>query len=404
MSDGRAADGGSDDVRQTSDGPRERLPGFLTPPFLRTVGLVALIALVGELVVLPRLVCLDDALWRAILHWRGCAADRIVDRVVGLTTGLAIGLLVAAVLLRARRDGLRTVWPPVAVCLLGLHVGKVLKNVFARERPSMLHGAIIGHSFPSGHVMNTALAALAIVVLAATFRHPRRWWSAAGALITIIVLGRLLLAHHWLLDALGALLAAVALNGLALPAVRRRPLLVPVSLALALTLVLAIATHWGLRIPLASPLSTHEHDGVELRVADALGSAGLRGGWEGPVEHFRRGTFLWLEGAGSVVLTLPARDRVRPIGSARDVPAGWQASLAIAGRPDLRERRCLTMRVRVNGHALPSFVPFVGWREYRLLVPLHTLRPGRNEIGVEVADASGAPWRFAIAYLRVDLD
>ncbi len=388
-----------------SEGSRERLPAFLTPPFLRTIGLVALVALACEVVLLPHLVGLDATLWRTILYWRGCGVDRAVDRIVELITRAAIGLVLAAALLRARVDGARRAWPPLAICLVGLHAGKLLKNVFARERPSMLSGSIVGHSFPSGHVMNTTLAAIAIIVLAAAFRHPRRWWTAALVLVTTIFLGRLLLAHHWMLDAIGGLLAAIALNGLALPFVRRRPLVAPALLTVTISAMLAIVTGVpALKIRLPSPLSVPERDGVELRIADAVDGDALTGRWNKSVEHFRRGRFLWLEGSGSVALTLPAIGGRRESGDSPSVPAGWQASLAFAGRPDLRERRCLSARVSINGRELPPFVPFVGWREYRLLVPPGVLRAGRNEVHFEIDDAAGEPWRFAIVYLRLDLD
>jgi len=384
------------------DSTHERLPEFLTPPFLRTIGLLALVALGCELLLMPRLVGLDGALWRAILYWRGCRIDRLIDHVVEVTTFAAAGLLVAAVVMRVRQDGVRVVWPPLALCLLGLQAGKLLKNVFQRERPSMLPGAIPGHSFPSGHVMNTTLAALAVVMLAATFRHPRRWGGLALLMMATIFVGRLLLAHHWFLDAVGGVLAAVALNGLTLPAVRRRPLLVPATLALTIALVLAVVTHArGRSISLPSPLSASA-DGVEVHPPSLLGSEELHGAWETTAGQFRRGAYLWLHGAGAVTLTLQAPptggDGVHP------VPEGSEATLAIGGRPDLVERRCLTFRVSVNDRALRPFVPFVGWREYRLLLPPGTLRPGRNDVRLEVTDVGGEPWRFAVAYIRLDRD
>lgn len=390
---------------RASETSRQRLPSVLTPAFLRTIGGVALVAFACEVVLLPRLVPLEDALWRAILYWRVCGVDRAVDRVVELTTCAAIVVLLTAALLRARVDGVRHAWPPLAVCLVGLYAGKLLKNVFARERPSMLSGPIVGHSFPSGHVMNTALAAVAIIILAAALRHPRRWWTAALVLVAVIVLGRLLLAHHWMLDALGGLLAAVALNGLALPVVRRRPVIAPAALALAISAVLAVVTHApALKIRLPSALSVPGHGAVEVRVGDASEAGVLVGGWNRSAEHFRRGRFLWLDGPGAVTFSLPALDRGRTSAFPPHLPAGAQAVLVFAGRPDLRERRCLSARVRVNDVELPRFVPFVGWREYRLPVPPGVLRAGPNEVRFEITDAAGAPWRFAIVYVRVDLD
>lgn len=397
----------SDEIEaRVNDGGRERLPVFLTPSFLGAVGFAALVALACEVLLLPRLVGLDATLWRAILYWRWCGVDRAVDRVVELTTRAAIALLMAAALTHARVEGARRTWPSLAVCLLGLQAGKLLKNVFARERPSMLSGTIIGHSFPSGHVMNTTLAALAIVVFAAAFRHPRRWRSAAVGMVAIIFLGRLALAHHWLLDAIGGLLAAVALNGLVLPLVRRRPVLAPALLAAASAVVLLMVTKVpALKIRLPSPLSVHGPGDVDLRVAEALDGDALRGGWNRSPEHFRRGRFLWLDSEGGVTLVLPPRDDGG--GTAddrRSVSAGRRASLAFAGRPDLRERRCLSARVTVNGRELPRFVPFVGWREYRLSLPPDVLRAGRNEIRLAITDAAGNPWRFAVVYVRLELD
>ncbi len=384
-----------------SENGRERLPAFLTPPFLRTIGVVALVALAGEVLLMPRLVDLDAALWRAILYWRQCGVDRAVDHAVDLTTRVAIGALLAAALVRARIDGVRRVWPSLAVCLVGLYAGKLLKNVFMRERPSMLPGPIVGHSFPSAHVMNTALAAIAIVVLAAAFRHPRRWWAASCVMVAIIFLGRLLLAHHWMLDAIGGLLAAVALNGLALPVVRRRPLVAPAALALAITAALVLVTRVpALKMRLPSPLSVHEQDDVEVQIADALASGALEGDWHRAVEHFRRGRFLWLDGPGAVTFTVPER-LTRVAGDSAALPA---ASLVFAGRPDFPERPCLSARVLINGRELRRFVPYVGWREYRLPLPPRLLHTGRNDVRFEITDAVGAPWRFAMTYVRVAFD
>ena len=67
--------------------------------------------------------------------------------------------------------------------------------------------------------------------------HPAR---LAAALVATNFAGRLLLARHWLLDAVGGLLAALALTGLALPTFRRRPLFAPAALALTLAAVPAV--------------------------------------------------------------------------------------------------------------------------------------------------------------------
>lgn len=359
-------------------------------------------ALAAEIVLLPRLVELDGALWRAVLFARGCDADRAVDWIVTAATRVVMVLLAAATVLSVRGVGVRETWPPLAVCAVGLLTGEFLKNVFMRERPSMIPDVALGHSFPSGHVMNTTLAALAILVLVAGFRHPRRWWAAA-ALVAIVAAGRLLLGHHWLLDALGSGLAAVALMGLCLPSFRRRPLLAPAVLALALATVLTVDLHWrALEIRLPSPLSALTPRVVEIDVGAALGTAALRGDWTPLAERALGRLGAWLRGAGTVVIEMPAAAGGGGPPSGEDaVPGGRPAELVFAGRPDITDQRCVSLRVAVNGQALAPFVPFVGWREYRLPLPPGTVRPGANEVRIEAVADREAPWRFALVYLRV---
>jgi hypothetical protein len=162
--------------------------------------------------------------------------------------------------------------------------------------------------------------------------------------------------------------------------------------------------HRALAIRLPSPLSLAERDGIEVMVADARGTPTLQGEWEPTPETFRRGHALWMRGTGIVELDVPTLDRARKADDPQRVPAGWQASLAFAGIPDMRQLHDLSMAVSVNGRAVASFVPFYGWREYRLLLPPGTLHAGRNEFRLDIVDAGGAPWRFALVYVRLDLD
>ncbi len=379
-------------------------PRSATPRVLRWIGGGALALLVLELLLLPRLVGIDAAVWRAVLLCRACGTDRLVDRTVEVVTRITILLLIAATVSSVRRVGARATWPPLAVCAVGLLAGKVLKNAFARERPSILPGVAIGHSFPSGHVMNTALAALAVAVLAASSRRPRGWWVAAATLLALIASGRVLQGHHWFLDALGGALAATALMGLCLAPFRRRPFLAPTLLALALAAVLTIDLHVrALAVQLPSPLMPRERTMVELRPAELLGSAALAGTWIAPAASGRERPFTWLEGRGVVRFEVPA-DRTPQPRDPRPLPRGAEAMIGIGGRPDITSRRCLSMRVSVDDRVLASFVPYVGWREYRFAVPRGTLRNGANALTIEVRDDRGGAWRFGVAYVRIDLD
>jgi hypothetical protein len=271
-----------------------------------------------------------------------------------------------------------------------------MKNVFMRERPSSLPDYGLGHSFPSGHVMNSTLAALTIIALTAALRHRRRWWMAAAVLASSVTAGRLLLARHWLLDAVGSGLAAFAVIGLCLPAFRRRPFVAPAGVAVVLAAVLAADLRWrALEIRLPSPLSARAVGLAQIDVGKALGTPALGGEWEILLDARRSGA--WLRGPGVVRLVMPETgDR-----HAEREPAsrGDRNELVIAGRPG-DDAPCAAVRIALNGRALRAFVPFSGWREYRLPLPANTLRPGANEVRIEFTEARN-PAHFAILYLRV---
>ncbi len=367
--------------------------------FLRIVGVAALVALAAEIALMPWLVELDAALWRAVLFARACGTDHAVDRLLVAATRMATLFLAAVAVLGVRQHGVRATWPPLAVCAIGLLTGRVMKNVFMRARPSSLLDAALGHSFPSAHVMNTTLAALAVLVLAAGFRHRIRWWAMATALLAIVAAGRLLLGRHWLLDVVGGGLAALALMGLCLPLFRRRPLFAPAALALALAAVLVTDLYWHpLHIRLPTPLDRATGSAVEVVAGTDLGASTRGGDWEATSERASGRAATWLRGAGTVVIELPATGAA--LGSSLD--AG--AELMLAGRPDIDGRRCAVVQVAVNGRALRPFVPFEGWREYRLPLPPGVLRSGVNEMRIEVVDERNSAWRFALVYLRVAAD
>jgi hypothetical protein len=56
--------------------------------------------------------------------------------------------------------------------------------------------------------------------------------------------------------------------------------------------------------------------------------------------------------------------------------------------------------VDLNGRSLARFVPFSGWREYRLPIPAGLLRVGRNEVAISAATRAG-PTRVAVTYVRI---
>ena len=361
---------------------------------LTVAGLAALAVLLLGLVSMHRLLPLDILVWTTVLFHRTCSTDALVALIVDAATIALMVELGAAVVIALRTRGLRAAWTPLATIAVGMLASKALKNLFVRERPSMLPGVALGHSFPSGHVMNSTLAALAIVTLTAELRHARRWRAAAFALVAIIACGRVLVARHWLTDAVGGLVAAIAVTGLATRPFARRPVVAPVVTALVLAIALgAVVNRRSLGVTLPSPLSARGGRTVEVDVAFPDDSKAWR---RALVITEDEGRTAWVHGSATIEMEVPAAFALHDSGN-----GGAQLTLALAGRPDISKRCCVTVALELNGHALPPFVAFVGWREYRFTVPSSAVRAGENALRVTVTADDGAPWRFAATYIRL---
>lgn len=319
----------------------------------------------------------DDAVWRVVLHARGCATDGRVDRVVDLATRLLTVLFVVAAAVHAYRRGARAAWPWVAGSVLGLLTSKTLKHVFTRERPSALPDVALGFSFPSAHVMNSLVASIAVVALTRVMRA--RGWSRAAAvgLTTTVVVGRVLLGRHWATDVLGGALAAVALVGLVVPAIRRRPLVAPLAYTMALALGFVVDRRLaadGVHLP--TPLV-----GARVALLDVVIPARDRDRSVGPVA--------WLDGAAAIDVDVPA-----------DVDVTRPLQLAVGGRSQRALASCLSLAFGVNGTEVGRFVAFRGWREYRVIVPPGVLRVGANVLTLSAETGDGpVPW--ALVYVRL---
>lgn len=361
-------------------------------PRRAAAAVVAFGGIVALVVSLVRWIAWDDAVWRAVLSWRGCDTDAVVEHAVRYATAALAALLVTALALHVRFHGVRPAWAWLVTWLLGLLASKTLKHVFTRDRPSALPDFTTGYSFPSAHVMNGIVAALAVMALAAAFRR-RAWWRASAAFAaTIMIVGRVLLGRHWASDVLGGIASAVVLVALVPPAVARRPLAASLLLAGLGGAVLAVDHRLGSggwRLP--SPLVGREAALVDVDVGPEM-SAPRRGGWSDPGLERPFGSYVWLEGEASLSFDVDA-DRARAPG----------ARLAVAGRPRKDRGSCAYVDVTLNGRRLGHFVPFVGWREYRFAIPDGILRAGANELAI-AARGSRGPARFAVTYVRVAAD
>jgi hypothetical protein len=365
----------------------------------RTLGLGALAALALGLAGLAALVPVEAAVWDAILTARGCGTDGLVAA-AGTATAVALALLLAAAAgLRLRRDGAAAVWPALATLALGALAHPVLTRLLLRPGPSDFPAAVAARGFPDGRAMYAGLAALALVVLAAGLPGRRLWRTAALLAAAAAVAASLLAGDRWLADVAAGLLTAAAVVALGVPAVRRRPAAAPLAAAAGLAAALAAGTLLDAAWRLPSPLSRVGPETLDLDAGNPAVSGMLFGNWAGLGREDPVGPVLWLNGAGGLsVLDVPSPGDLGP-----DAPARYAGpqSLAFAGRPGDSEDGCLLVRVAVNGTIVAGFVPYPGWREYRVPLPAGTLRPGTNEIQLSARAPDGRPRRFALAYLRL---
>jgi membrane-associated phospholipid phosphatase len=367
-------------------------------PLLRGFGVVGTTALVGLVVLvlsLSRLVALDDRVWGTVLVMRGCATDVAVDRTVDFATRVLTALFVVAALLHVRTHGARSTWPWVGASMLGLFASKTLKHILTRERPSSLPDIALGYSFPSAHVMNSVAAMLAVIALSHGFRRRNLWSIVAGLLTVTVTVGRVLLGRHWACDVIGGGLAALVLVGLVVPALVRRPVAGPTLLTLVLA-VAFMADHWvgnaGLTLP--APLIGSRLALVDVDVGEPLRPA-LVGAWKEAADDRAVGSLVWLEGSGTIPMDVP-----EAVVRVADDQARRSLRLAFGGRTETDLSSCLSLGVDLNGQPLARFVPFSGWREYRLAIPPGLLHAGRNELALS-AETRGGPARFAVTYVRV---
>jgi hypothetical protein len=121
----------------------------------------------------------------------------------------------------------------------------------------------------------------------------------------------------------------------------------------------------------------------------------LGGSWRDAGDERPAGSFIWLEGSGTIPIEVP-----EGILGVRGAGSGRVLRLAFGGRTEKIRSSCVTLGVDLNGQPLARFVPFNGWREYRFPIPPNLLRSGRNDLAIS-AETSEGPTRFAVTYVRV---
>jgi membrane-associated phospholipid phosphatase len=232
--------------------------------------LVALALALAAVAALPLLRSVDHA----VLTWleeHGSHGTRVVAHRLDLGARGALLAIAAAVVWHTGGRGLARA---LAVLAGGAFVGELLKTAIERPRPSAAAGIVAGNSLPSGHIMNTTIAALLLLLLALRTEWPRRgkWIVAAvaAAAVAMQTVGRVLHGSHWPSDVAPSVLLGVAwvLGTGRLGELRRPTRVAVVAAALA-----AYAFFWALpaaRFHLAAQprleLRSHAGAGVETRL------------------------------------------------------------------------------------------------------------------------------------------
>jgi len=138
-------------------------------------------------------------------------------RAIGLIThpdGLRVIAAVSAVLLWRQRQSRTAAWLLVTMTIGGV-LGTALKQVFARSRPEWPESitVISGYSFPSGHALNSMLAAgCAITILSPRLKPVGRQllWTSSAAFVLLVGFDRVALGVHYLTDVLAGWAMALA--------------------------------------------------------------------------------------------------------------------------------------------------------------------------------------------------
>src|SRR4051794_25189551 len=202
---------------------REQSLGLrLTVAAVAAVALLVPFSLIAVLIVgeWPPLFHLDlsvsTTLHTVALRHRGWVTTMQIWSLVFSPNTLRLVMLLVAVWLW-RAGARRLAWWAVATMTVGGALAVILKLLVGRNRPELLDpvARAAGYSFPSGHALNSALAAGVLLLIFLPFAGDRRGqrialWAAAIVVPLVTGVFRVALGVHWTSDVVGGWLLGVA--------------------------------------------------------------------------------------------------------------------------------------------------------------------------------------------------
>jgi len=329
---------------------------------------------------------------------RGCEPADAVAHLTRLTPWVGAALVATGLSLAlVRRARLADVVWTLALFGFGLLLVEACKVIFDRARPGAPAWLPEGDSFPSGHVADAVLFAMAAVGLAsgrttAAWQHAVRLAlaSAGPVFVSAVALTRLYLGRHWLSDVTGSVLLCMSWFCLTFSCRTAAMRWCVGVLAVVVISGIYLASAVGARIPLPSPstLSGASQFRLPLRNAHARAAAGLGGKWV--PRRWARG-YLRLN-------AVDVRLRVR-------LAHGERSVLKLVARPlrGLLRTACPRIQLLVDGHTIGTQPLVWHWRAYTFAVPV--LSAGPHEVRLRIVEETlrfpGAPV-LAVRHFRID--
>lgn len=334
----------------------------------------AALACLAVAVTLPTLTPFDTAVtgW---LEGRQHCALLTVARAVGRYTHLLSLLLVATVVVRLALDS-RGSRERIVTVLLALGSGTfavgVLKHFVQRARPAAEVLDLAGGSFPSGHVANTVLLAMALWALwrvRGALRVPV--WSGLVTVIAVVATARVYEGRHWPSDVLCSASLASAYGLLAIGHPDRRWRLRTTVLVFVGAGVLGLLAREGVHLGLPSGPLHADSLVATVTFTAACEATRLGAGWSCPATSASHAG-AWLRARSGVV--------------SFSAPEGPVERLRVVMRPAVDRSRspCRRLRVALNGRSLGERLVRPGWRGYVFDVPDGLLGRATNHLRITV--------------------